>query len=264
MEMSDTLALMVQAARKAGESLVHDFSKRDHLDIVTKNTGDFVSQADERSERIITDILRAATPDWGVLGEENDEIVGASADHRWIVDPLDGTTLFLHGVPHWSITIAKQEKDEIVAGLIFDPMMNEMFVAEKGKGAFLNGQKLSVSSRQDLHGGLVSMNAGYLTFDPKTQDHHALLWKDMIAHGATVNSHGGLALQLAYVAAGRYEGCFCWKSKPWDWCAGALMVKEAGGVATDFSHNAVTLAQGEIVAANAAVYRNLMKLTGMN
>lgn len=261
--LSPNMNVMIKAAEKAAKSLVRDFGEVENLQVSRKGPGDFVSAADLRSEKIIFEELKKARPDYGFLMEERG--AGDSTgqeEYRWIVDPLDGTTNFLHGIPHWNITIALEHKDEIVAGLIFDPVKNELFHAEKGAGAFLRNQRLRVSNRTNLQDAVLatgiptqggSAQAGRQKFMNELQT----VMQNQVSG---VRRMGAAALDMAYVAAGRYEGYWESSVKPWDVAAGTLIVKEAGGFVSSLQGNENPVHSGSILAANSQLHAPLKKL----
>jgi len=250
---------MLRAAEKAARSLVRDFGEVEQLQVSRKGPGDFVSAADHRSEEIIFHELSKARPDYGFLMEERGTVAGKDTEHRWIVDPLDGTTNFLHGIPHWNITIALEEKDEIIAGIVFNPITNEMFRAEKGQGAFMRNKRLRVSGRT------IMTEAVFLTGEPRRVPAEQSLFFDEYSAvqraGPSMRRMGAAALDMAYVAAGRSEGFWERSLNPWDVAAGSLIVKEAGGMVGDIDrHQNNPVKTGNIVAGNGALYDELKKL----
>lgn len=255
---SANLNVMIKAARKAGRSLVKDFREVENLQVSVKGAGDFVSRADREAERIIKEELRGARPNYGWLGEETGEDAGEDPTRRWIVDPLDGTTNFLHGLPHWAVSIALEHKREIVAAVIFDPAKDEMFVAEKGGGAFMNDQRLRVSGRKRMIEAIFATGVpfgGRGTLPATLQDLARLM-----PLTAGVRRWGAAALDLAYVAAGRYDGYWERGINPWDVAAGILLVREAGGFVEGLRDDDDPLESGRLVAANAAIFETFTKV----
>lgn len=232
MQGSANLNIMFKAARAAGRSLVKDFKEVENLQVSAKSAGDFVSRADIAAEKIVRDILMEARPNYGWLAEESDEAEGADPTRRWIVDPLDGTTNFLHGLPHWCVSIALEHKGEIVSGVIYDPAKDEMFFAEKGQGAWMNNERLRVSDRSKM---IESIFATGLPFGgrPELPDTLQELAR-LLPATAGVRRWGAAALDLAYVAAGRYEGYWERRLNLWDIAAGIVIVREAGGLIEAF------------------------------
>lgn len=226
---SANLNVMIKAARAAGRSLVKDFREVENLQSSMKGAGDFVSRADLRAQEILENELREARPNYGWLAEEaKEEVIGKDPTRRWIVDPLDGTTNFLHGMPHWAVSIGLEHKGDVVAGVVFDPAKDEMFFAEKGQGAWMNQTRMRVSGRRMMiesvfATGLPFANNAYLPATLKDLG-------QLLPQCAGVRRWGAAALDLAYVAAGRYEGYWERGLKPWDLAAGIVLVREAGGL----------------------------------
>ncbi|MEL6599827.1 MAG: inositol monophosphatase family protein [Pseudomonadota bacterium] len=251
-QASANLNIMIKAARKAARSLIRDFGEVENLQVSMKGAGDFVSRADLKAEEIIRTELTEARPNYGWLAEESSEVAGADPTRRWIVDPLDGTTNFLHGMPHWAISIALEHRKEIVAAVVFDPVKDEMFTAEKGAGAWLNDRRIRVSGRRDLiemvfATGVPFANHGDL---PATLQDMARL----LPQCAGVRRWGAASLDLAYVAAGRYDGYWERSLNPWDIAGGLLLVKEAGGLTGPITPDTSALETGSVIAANELVF----------
>jgi len=258
MQGSANLNIMMKAARKAARGLVKDFREVENLQVSSKGAGDFVSRADIAAETALRDALLGERPNYGWLGEETDEIAGKDPTRRWIVDPLDGTTNYLHGLPHWAISIALEHKGEIVAGVIYDAAKDEMFTAEKGGGAFLNDTRLRVSDR---HRMIESIFGTGLPFGGRPQ--LPAILKDLgrvLPASAGVRRMGAAALDLAYVAAGRYDGYWERGIKPWDVAAGLLIVREAGGFVAPIGEAGSIFDSETIVAANGAIFETFAKV----
>lgn len=259
MQGSANLNIMIKAARKAGRSLVKDFREVENLQVSSKGAGDFVSRADIAAQDILKEDLLGARPNYGWLAEEEKgEIPGEDPTRRWIVDPLDGTTNFLHGLPHWAVSIALEHKGQIVAGVVFDPAKDEMFFAEKGRGAWLNESRLRVSGRSRM---IEAIFATGLPFGgrsdlPETLQELARLMPIC----AGVRRWGAAALDLAYVAAGRYDGYWERNLHAWDLAAGLLIVREAGGLAEPLTPGSDMLEDGEILCANEPLFDGLAKV----
>jgi myo-inositol-1(or 4)-monophosphatase len=255
---SAIVAVMIEAAEKAGRSLLRDFGEVENLQVSRKGPGDFVSTADLKSEKIIKTALQKARPKFGFLLEEGGEEKGEDATTRWIADPLDGTTNFLHGVPHWSVSIALEKDKEIMAGVVYDPIKDEMFWAEKGMGAYMNSRRMQVSGRRNFADALLSVgNEG----DGQAEDFIA----DFSASIPTCSGFrrfGSACLDLAYVAAGRFDAFWERGLKPWDAAAGGLLVREARGIATDYEGGKDYVYAKSILAANPVVYADLSKMLG--
>lgn len=256
---SGLLTVMERAARKAGPRLRRDFNEVQHLQVSRKGPADFVSMADKRAEQTLVEELRKARPDWGFLLEEGGEIAGDPAKPRWIIDPLDGTSNFLHGIPHFAISMAVEEPGgEISTGLIYQPLTDESFWAEKGRGAWLQDQRLRVSSRRALDEALIATGIPFKGHGDLGQ--WSRIFGMVAPEVAGIRRFGSAALDLAWVAAGRYDGF--WESglKDWDVAAGILLVREAGGFVTDFRGGDRPRERSEFLAANDALHSKLHKL----
>jgi len=256
-QRSALLNVMTAAATKAARGLVRDFGEIENLQVSKKGPADFVTTADKKAEEVLVAGLTKARPRFGFLLEEGGKIEGADTSNRWIIDPLDGTTNFLHGIPHFSISIALERDGEPVAGVIYEPITDQMFWAEKGQGAYLNGRRIRVSARRRLEESLFATG---IPFAGK-QDHDRFLsqLKAVMAVSAGVRRFGSAALDLAYVAAGRYEGFWEFGLHPWDIAAGIVLVREAGGFVTDIGGGGM-MESGEILAANDSLHGPLLKI----
>ena len=255
---SANLNLMIRAARKAGRGLVKDFREVENLQVTAKGAGDFVSRADIAAEKTLRDELLGARPTYGWLGEETGETPGQDPTRRWIVDPLDGTTNFLHGLPHWAISVALEHKGDIVAGVIYDPAKDELFWAEKGIGAFLNDRRLRVSGRRQMIECIFATGVpfgGRPTLPATLKDLARLM-----PACAGVRRWGSAALDLAYVAAGRYDGFWERELNPWDIAAGVILVREAGGFVEPLRPDEPLMDKGSILAANAQVFEPFARI----
>lgn len=249
MQGSANLNLMIKAARKAGRSLVKDFREVENLQVSTKGPGDFVSKADREAERLIKEELMGGRPSYGWLGEETGATAGADPTRRWIVDPLDGTTNFLHGLPHWAVSIALEHKGEIVSAVVYDPAKDEMFWAEKGAGAWLNdSRRLRVSGRRAM--GEAIFGSGIPFGAKKTLPAMLKDLAQLMPVTAGLRRWGAAALDLAYVAAGRLDGFWERELQPWDIAAGLLLVREAGGMVAPLREGEDILSKGAVIAAN--------------
>ncbi|MGR3546816.1 MAG: inositol monophosphatase family protein [Roseovarius sp.] len=249
---SANLNVMLKAARKAGRALAKDFREVENLQVSMKGAGDFVSRADIAAEKILKTELMGARPTYGWLAEEGGEEEGQDPTRRWIVDPLDGTTNFLHGLPHWAVSVALEHKGEVVAGVIYDASKDEAFFAEKGAGAWMNESRLRVSGRNKM---IESIFATGLPFGgrsdlPETLQDLARLMPTC----AGVRRWGSAALDMAYVAAGRYEGFWERRLNAWDLAAGVIIVREAGGFVEPVRPGGDILADGEVICANEAIF----------
>jgi myo-inositol-1(or 4)-monophosphatase len=258
MQGSANLNIMMKAARKAGRSLVKDFREVENLQVTMKGAGDFVSKADIAAENILREDLMGARPSYGWLGEETGESKGEDPTRRWIVDPLDGTTNFLHGMPHWAISIALEHKGEIVAGVVFDAAKDEMFYAEKGQGAWMNqSQRLRVSGRARMIEGVFATGVPFGTMPGLGES-----LKDMarlMPQCAGVRRWGAAALDLAYVAAGRFDGYWERGIKAWDVAAGVILVREAGGFVNPLREGDPLFGGAGLIAANSGLNDPFLK-----
>lgn len=245
---SANLNVMIKAARRAARSLVRDFGEVENLQVSMKGAGDFVSRADIKAEEILKETLMDARPAYGWLAEESAEEQGTDGIHRWIVDPLDGTTNFLHGLPHWAVSIALERKGEITAAVIYDPAKDEMFVSEKGAGAWMNDRRLRVSGRRDFIEMIFATGVPFASSKKLPQTLKELA--HLMPRCAGVRRWGAASLDLAYVAAGRYDGFWERGIQPWDVAAGSLLVREAGGFIGPLDNAIDPIAEGAIIAGN--------------
>ncbi len=258
MQGSANLNLMIKTARKAGRALVKDFREVENLQVSAKGPGDFVTRADREAERIIKEDLRGGRPTYGWLGEETGEDAGEDPTRRWIVDPLDGTTNFLHGMPHWAVSIALEHKGEIVAGVVFDAAKDEMFVAEKGQGTWMNDKRMRVSGRRVMSDAVFGTGVPFAARKglPETLGDLARLMPVC----AGVRRWGAAALDLAYVAAGRFDGFWERGLSPWDVAAGLILVQEAGGFVSAIAEGETVFGSGNVAAANQALFEPFRKI----
>ena len=255
---SPIINVMEAAARKAARGLVRDFGEVEQLQVSRKGPADFVSAADLRAEEVLGRELSKARPNYRLNMEEKGDIGGEDEHNTWIVDPLDGTSNFLHGIPHFAISIALQRDSEIIAGAIYEPIRDELFWAEKGQGAFLNGRRLRVSSREHLATALIATG---MPFKGKPKHPKYMETLDaVIPNVAGVRRFGSAALDLAWLAAGRYDGFWEFGLQPWDIAAGIVIVREAGGFVTDVDQRDTMLETGNILAANERLHDPLGKL----
>jgi len=258
MARSALLNVMVQAALKAGKSLSRDFGEVQNLQVSVKGPGDFVTQADLKAEKIVHDELMKARPTYGFLGEESQEEKGTDGAHRWIVDPLDGTTNFLHGIPQFAVSAALERNGEIVAGVIFNPATDELYTAERGGGAFLNDRRLRVAARKVLSDAVVGCSLPHL--GKGSHGKFLVELRHVMGEVAGVRHLGSAALDLAYVAAGRFDGFWETGLSPWDIAAGLIMIREAGGYGTDLSGGHGSLETGAVVAGNEYIHKALIEV----
>lgn len=255
---SPLINVMVSAVMKASRDLRRDFGEVEQLQVSRKGPADFVTMADRRVEKLLYDELSHARPDFGFLMEERGEVKGEREDVRFIIDPLDGTTNFIHGVPHFAITVAVEERGEITAGVIYAPITDELFWAEKGQGAYMNDTRLRVSGRRKVDDALLATGIPF-----RGRDGHAEFIAEMqeiAPQVAGIRRFGAATLDLAYVAAGRYDGFWEAGLKAWDIAAGVLLVREAGGYVTDFKGSQNILKTGDVIAANDHLHAPLDRM----
>ena len=255
---SPVINVMVRAAEKAARGLRRDFGEVEQLQVSRKGPADFVSTADLKADRVIREELSHARPDYGLVTEEHPETSARDGRHRWIVDPLDGTTNFLHGIPHFAISIALKREDTIVAGLIYNPANDETFIAERGKGAFFNDRRIRVAARKRLSEAVVCCGLPHLG-----RGDLALFRREFAVvqeKVAGLRRYGAAALDLAWIAAGRFDCYWERNLSPWDFAAGVIIVREAGGYVTDLDGNERTMEPGDIIAGNEDMQREVMGL----
>src|SRR5215468_1136154 len=257
MPASALMNVMIGAARKAGRSLARDFGEVEQLQVSLKGPANFVSAADTRAEEILHKELIRARPGYGLLLEEHGEVEGADRTHRFIVDPLDGTTNFLHGIPHFAISIALERDGELVGGLIYNPASNETFTAERGKGAFLNDRRIRVAARTELADCVLV--TGIPHRGKPAQDVFLREMQSLMEAIAGIRRTGAAALDLAWVAAGRFDGFWERNLRAWDLAAGIVILREAGGFVSDADGKDRMLDSGNVVAGNETIQRKLLK-----
>jgi myo-inositol-1(or 4)-monophosphatase len=250
--------VMIKAARKAARGLARDFGEVEKLQVSVKGPGNFVSAADRKAEQTLREELMAARPGYSFHGEEGGRIEGSDKTHTWIVDPLDGTTNFLHGIPQFSIAIALEREGTIVAGLVYNPISDEMFTAERGKGAFLNETRLRVAGRQRMADAVVSCGLPHLGRGDLAlfRQEFGLVQEKV----AGLRRFGSAALDFAYVAAGRFDIYWERDLSPWDMAPGILLVREAGGYVSDCDGLDAMLIKGSIAAGNETLHKELLKI----
>lgn len=256
MARSALLNVMVQAAFKAGRSLSRDFGEVENLQVSLKGPSDYVSQADHKAEEIVHAELSRARPTYGFLGEEGGEIKGTDGQHRWIVDPLDGTTNFLHGIPHFAVSIALERAGEVVAGVVYNPAVDELYTAERGKGAFINDRRMRVAGRRALSDCVVVTGVPHLG-----RGQHGPYLKELgkvMGEVAGIRRLGAASLDMAYVAAGRMDAYWEDGIAPWDIAAGIVLVREAGGFVSDKSGGHKMFDTQSVVTANERIHRHML------
>jgi myo-inositol-1(or 4)-monophosphatase len=252
---SPLINVMVGAAKKAARGLVRDFGEAEHLQVSKKGPADFVSRADRRAEDVVRSELLRARPAYGLVMEESGTIAGTDTSNRWIVDPLDGTTNFLHGIPHFCTSIGLERDGELLAGVIYAPVLDDLYVAEKGRGAFLNGRRLRVSARTRMDEAVFATGVPFLGLP----DHERFLaqLRAVMAVSAGIRRFGSAALDLAFVAAGRFDGFWENGLHAWDVAAGIVLLREAGGFVSDMRGGREMLQGGGILCANPNLFPQL-------
>jgi myo-inositol-1(or 4)-monophosphatase len=258
MLQSALINVMVKAARRAGRSLKRDLGEIENLQVSLKGPANFVSLADRRAEEMLYSDLAQARPGYGFIGEEGGTRAGDDKTHTWIVDPLDGTTNFLHGIPHFAISIALQREDTLIAGLVYNPANDELYTAERGKGAFLNDQRLRVAGRRNLSDCVIACGLPHIG-----RGNHELSraeMTDLQNRVAGLRRFGAASLDMAFVAAGRLDGYWERNLQPWDMAAGQIIVREAGGIVSGIAGDDDPLKTGNVVCGNEFVHAELVKI----
>jgi myo-inositol-1(or 4)-monophosphatase len=254
--MQPMLNIAIKAARRAGDTIVRSMHSLDTLTVTSKGRNDFVSEVDRKAEQAVIDIIRKTYPSHGIMAEESGDQAGE--DFLWIIDPLDGTTNFLHGFPQFSVSIGVQHKGRMEHGVVYDPLRQEIFSASRGAGAQLNERRIRVSKAQSLDGSL--LGTGFPYSQMAHLDDYLELFRVFISRTAGVRRPGSAALDLAYVAAGRLDGFWEYGLKPWDMAAGVLLIQEAGGLVADFNGGNDFMANGDVVAANPKVLKAMLQV----
>lgn len=260
--MEPMLTMALRAARKAAEKIEQALERVDLINIEEKGRNDFVTDVDKKSEQEILYHLKKAYPDHSFLGEESGETEGSNSDYQWIIDPIDGTTNFIHGIPHFAISIACTYKGQLQHGLVLDPVKREEFTASRGKGAMLNERRIRVSPRRNFDGALIGTGIPFSGFALDHIDPYLNTVKEIAGQTAGIRRQGSAALDLAYVAAGRYDGYWEMNLKPWDIAAGCLLVQEAGGLVSDFKGGHDFMNSGNVVCAPPKVFKQLLQTVG--
>jgi myo-inositol-1(or 4)-monophosphatase len=253
--MNPMLTIAVRAAREAGRIITRNFNRIDRLTISDKGSNDFVSEVDRNAEAVIINLLHEKFPSHAILAEESGR--HGSDDYLWIIDPLDGTTNFLHGFPQFAVSIALKVKGRLEVGVVYDPVSEEMYTACRGEGAQLNDKKIRVSNRKGLDGALLGTGLPYRDF--RFSENYMGMLKALIKDSAGVRRPGSAALDFAYVAAGRMDGFWELGLREWDFAAGALLVREAGGLVTDIGGGERYLETGNVIAGNIKVHNAMLK-----
>ena len=258
--MHPALNVIIKAARRASQIINRSSSELDHLKVTSKRQSDFVTEVDKAAEAAIIDVLREAYPDYGILAEESGAAAGSGAgsDYQWIIDPLDGTTNFIHGFPQYAISIALAHKGQITQALVYDTVRNEMFTASKGGGAFLNERRIRVSKCLKMEDALIGTGFPYRSFDHI--DAYLAIFKELTQKTAGIRRPGAASLDLAYVACGRLDGFWEFGLSPWDMAGGALLISEAGGLIGDLAGNENYLESGNVIAGTPKVFAQLLQV----
>ncbi|MDH5735753.1 MAG: inositol-1-monophosphatase [Gammaproteobacteria bacterium] len=256
--MNPMLNIAIDAARAAGNVILRNVDRIDRLTIEVKAQNDFVSQVDRKAEEVIIETLTKAFPDHSILAEESGQNDKQTSDYQWIIDPLDGTTNFLHGFPQFAVSIALKHKNRLEVAVVYDPVKNELFTASRGNGAKLNDRKLRVTPQKGLKGAL--LGTGFPFKQPEHLDTYLATFKALHPDAAGIRRAGSAALDLAYVAAGRLDGFWEIGLNAWDMAAGALLVREAGGIVTDFSGEGNYMETGNVIAAAPKLYQPMYEL----
>ena len=257
MAQSPAINVMRAAVEKAGRALRRDFGEVENLQVSKKGPGDFVSQADLKAEKILFEELSEARPGYGFLMEERGVVEGADATHRWIVDPLDGTTNFLHGIPHFAISLALEREGTLVAGVIYNPITDELFFGERGQGAYGPGGRLRVAGRDRLSEAVLACGAPH--GERKGRAEFLTETEKLLPNIAGLRRFGAASLDLAFVAAGRFDAFWERGLAAWDMAAGIVLVREAGGLVSDLTNRQKMLETGDVIAGNEFIHAALLK-----
>lgn len=253
--MHPMLNIAIRAARNAGNVIVRSMDKLDQIQIANKADNDYVSEVDQRAEQEIIRVIHKAYPDHAILAEESGNTSGN--DFQWIIDPLDGTTNYLHGFPQFAVSIALQHKNRLEQAVVYDPLRQELFTASRGSGAQLNDRRIRVSPRKDLEGAL--LGTGFPFRQKQNLDFFLATFKELFPRTAGIRRAGSAALDLAYVAAGRLDGFWEIGLNPWDMAAGALLIQEAGGLVSDLEGGNEFMKAGNIVCANPKLFKHILQ-----
>ena len=260
--MEPMLNIALNAARKAGQILENAFERLDLVKVEEKGQNDYVSEVDRASEKEVIYHLNKSYPDHKFTGEESGSTGPEEAEYEWIIDPLDGTTNFLHGIPHFSVSIACMHKGKVEHAVIYDPIKREEYTASRGKGAMLNGRRMRVTNRKSLDGALIGTGVPFNGYAYENIDAYLACLKEIAGQTAGVRRPGSAALDLAYVAAGRFDGFWEMNLKPWDMAAGVLLVTESGGLISDFTGGNHYLEKGNVVCGTPKVFKPLLQIVG--
>ncbi len=256
MPTSPLINVMVNAVRKATRGLNRDFGEVENLQVSQKGPADFVTRADKKVEKILHEELSHARPKFGFHMEEGGDIIGEDATSRWIIDPIDGTTNFIHGIPHFAASVALEQRGEIIAGVIYNPITNELYTGEKGRGAYLDDRRLRVSARKDIYDAVIACGLPH-----RARSDHEKFNRELIALQTKVTGlrrFGAASLDMAFVAAGRYDGYWERDLSAWDIAAGIIIIREAGGLVSDLDGKGEAIKTGNVLAGNREIHDSLM------
>lgn len=258
--MQPMLNIALRAARSAGELIVRSMDRLDSLSVNEKDSKDYVTQVDRAAEKAIVNTILKAYPDHGILGEEGSSVSGhgEGADYQWVIDPLDGTTNYIHGIPHFAVSIACKFRGRVEHALVYDPILDEEFMASRGRGATLNGRRLRVTKRNNLTHAVLATGFPFRAGQMEHIDNYLQMFRSLAEQSAGIRRAGAASLDLAYVAAGRYDGFWEYGLSEWDMAAGALLVQEAGGLISDFTGGHQFLDNGHIVAGTPKCFKAIL------
>ena len=258
--MQPMLNIALRAARAAGELIVRSMDRLDSLSVNEKDSKDYVTQVDRAAEKAIVNTLLKAYPDHGILGEEGSSVAGQGegADYQWVIDPLDGTTNYIHGIPHFAVSIACKYRGRVEHAVIYDPLLDEEFLASRGRGATLNGRRLRVARRNNLTHAVLATGFPFRDGQMEHVDNYLQMFRTLAEQSAGIRRAGAASLDLAYVAAGRYDGFWEYGLSEWDMAAGALLIQEAGGLISDFSGGHQFLEKGHVVAGSPKCFKAIL------
>ncbi len=256
--MSEMLEIAIEAAKIGGKILIEYFGKLTDHDIETKSRNNFVTFVDRLSEEKIIEKIQLSFPEHNIFAEESGKHQSNNVDYRWLIDPLDGTTNYIHNIPFFCVSIALEKNGEIILGVIYDPLRDEMFYAEIGKGAFLNNRKLFIAQKSKLIDCIIATGFPYKNID--IMDRYMQLFSGFMRNTAGLRRMGSAAIDLAYTASGRFDGFWELDLKPWDIAAGMLIVQEAGGIVTDTIGMPECMESGNVVATNSFIHKQMLEL----
>lgn len=258
--MQPMLNIALRAARSAAELIVRSMDRLDALSVNEKDSKDYVTQVDRAAEKAIVNTILKAYPDHGILGEEGSSVAGhgEGADYQWVIDPLDGTTNYIHGIPHFAVSIACKFRGRVEHAVVYDPMLDEEFLASRGRGATLNGRRLRVTKRNNLTHAVLATGFPFRDGQMEHIDNYLSMFRSLAEQSAGIRRAGAASLDLAYVAAGRYDGFWEYGLSEWDMAAGALLIQEAGGLISDFAGGHQFLDNGHVVAGNPKCFKAIL------